>query len=54
MATLRGLTVDQVLGLGKGEAANGTVAADGETQAPADASAASEGEEPTAAETPAG
>jgi small subunit ribosomal protein S5 len=48
IATLRGLTISQVLGLGGGEAANGTVtASEGETEtaAPAaeDAAAATEG-----------
>jgi len=52
VGTLRGLTVNQVLGLGGGEPANGTISADGE--AAAEAPAAPEGEQPSAEETPAG
>jgi small subunit ribosomal protein S5 len=57
-ARLRGLTVDQVLGLGGKEQANGTIAADGEApaeaQAPAEGAAAPDGEQPAAEEAPAG
>jgi len=58
LATLRGLTIDQVLGLNNGEKANGTIAANGEApadaQAPAEGSSAPGGEQPAGEETPAG
>jgi len=54
LADLRGLTVNQVLGLGGGEAANGTIEADGGAEAPAAAETAVPPEAPAAEEAPAG
>ena len=55
LADLRGLTVNQVLGLGGGEeTANGTVEADGGAEAPTAAETSAPAETPAAEETPAG
>src|SRR5690348_9638643 len=55
VGTLRGLTVNQVLGIGGAEeGASGTIAAEGEAPAEAPAPADGNGDQPTAEETPSG